>query len=140
MSIRVHSEQEAVERFSRRSLWVALVILLLLGAFAFATLAGAGLPGWTGALVSIGISAAVVALGRRPGSAKAQRVVHEDELHARSVALAQRDALVAVLVAQPVFALATTRLSGSSAAALMACGTVTLASIVLVASLLLRDR
>ena len=140
MSVQAHSEQETIERFSRRSLWAALTILLLLGAFAFAMLAGAGLPGWTGALVSVAISAAVVALGRRPGSAKAQRVVHEDELHARSVALAQRDALVAVLVAQPVFALATTQLPGSSAAALMACGTVTLGAVVLLASLLLRDR
>ena len=140
MSLQANAEQETVERFSRRSLWVALIILLLLGAFAFATLAGAGLPGWTGALVSVAISAAVVALGRRPGSAQAHRVSQEDELHARSVALAQRDALVAVLVAQPACAYATTQLAGLPPASLMACVTVTLGAIVLIASLLLRDR
>ena len=140
MSLQANVEQESVERFSRRSLWVALIILLLLGAFAFATLADAGLPGWTGALVSIAISVAVVALGRRPGSARAQRVSQEDELHAQSLGLAQRDALIAALVAQPLCAYATTQLTGIPPASLMACATVTLAAIVLIASLLLRDR
>ncbi len=140
MSNQADADQETVERFSRRSLWVALIIMLLLGAFGFATLAGAGVPGWTGALVAIAISAAVVALGRMPGSPKAQRALQQDELHRQSVGLAQRDALIAVLVAQPLCAYATTQLPLASAASLMACATVTLASVVLVASLLLRDR
>ena len=141
MSTHANTDQETVERFSRRSLWVALIIMLLLGAFAFATLAGTGVPGWTGGLVAIAISAAVVALGKMPGSPKAQRALQQDELHRQSVALAQRDALIAVLVAQPLYAYATTQVpSSSSAAPLMACATVTLGSVVLIASLLLRDR
>ena len=140
MSNQADADQETVERFSRRSLWVALIIMLLLGAFAFATLAGTGVPGWTGGLVAIAISAAVVALGKMPGSPKAQRALQQDELHRQSVALAQRDALIAVLVAQPLYAYATTQVPSSSAAPLMACATVTLGSVVLIASLLLRDR
>ena len=140
MSIQSHAEQETVERFSRRSLWVALIIVLLLGAFAFATLAGAGLPGWTGALLTIAISVAVVALGKMPGSPKAQRASQQDELHRQSVAMAQRDALIAVLVAQPLCAYVTTQASLPSAPALMACATLTLGSVVLLASILLRDR
>lgn len=140
MSNQADADQETVERFSRRSLWVALIIMLLLGAFAFATLAGTGVPGWSGGLVAIAISAAVVALGKMPGSPKAQRALQQDELHRQSVALAQRDALIAVLVAQPLYAYATTQVPSSSAAPLMACATVTLGSVVLIASLLLRDR
>ena len=140
MSIRADAEQESVERFSRRSLWAALIIMLLLGAFGLATLSGAGVPGWTGGLLAIAISAVVIALGRMPGSPKTQRALQEDELHRQSVALAQRDALIAVLVAQPVCAYATTQLPTSPAAPLMACATVTLSAVVLVASLLLRDR
>lgn len=140
MSTHANTDQETVERFSRRSLWVALIIMLLLGAFAFATLAGTGVPGWSGGLVAIAISAAVVALGKMPGSPKAQRALQQDELHRQSVALAQRDALIAVLVAQPLYAYATTQVPSSSAAPLMACATVTLGSVVLIASLLLRDR
>ena len=140
MSTHANTDQETVERFSRRSLWVALIIMLLLGTFAFATLAGTGVPGWTGGLVAIAISAAVVALGKMPGSPKVQRALQQDELHRQSVALAQRDALIAVLVAQPLYAYATTQVPSSSAAPLMACATVTLGSVVLIASLLLRDR
>ena len=140
MSIQADTEREAVERFSRRSLWVGLIIMLLLGGFAFATLSGTDMPGWAGAALTIAISVAVVALGKTPGSPSARRTLQQDELHQQSVGLAQRDALIAVLVAQPLCAVATTHISVSSATALMACATVTLGSVVLLASLLLRDR
>ena len=140
MSSHADAEEEVVERFSRRSLWVGLIIMLLLGGFAFATLSGVDVPGWAGAALTIAISAAVVALGKTPGSPSAQRVLQQDELHRQSVGLAQRDALIAVLVAQPLCAVATSRMAMPSATALMACATVTLGSIVLLASLLLRDR
>ena len=140
MSIQTHAEHDVVERFSRRSLWVGLTIILLLGGFAFATLSGTDVPGWAGAALTIAISAAVVALGKMPGSPKAQRALQQDELHRQSVAMAQRDALVAVLVAQPVCAYLATQVSVPSATALMACATLTLGSVVLLASILLRDR
>ena len=51
MSIQADCEHQAVERFSRRSLWVALFIMLVLGGFALATLAVSQTPAWTGGLV-----------------------------------------------------------------------------------------
>lgn len=140
MAIPADAEQEVVERFSRGSLWVALVIMLLLGGFAFATLAASEMPAWTGALVSMGIALAVIVLGRSPNLPRAQRAVQQDELHRQSLALAQRDALIAVLVAQPLCAYAIARVPMPAAAALMACATVTLGAVVLLASLLWRDR
>lgn len=133
-------EHEVVERFSRRSLWVALVIMLLFGGFAFATLAASDIPAWTGALVSMAIALAVVVVGRSPNFPRAHRVVQQDELRQQSLALAQRDALIAVLVAQPLCAYAIAQVAIPAAAALMACATVTLGAAVLLASLLWRDR
>ena len=140
MSTDAHAEHAVVERFSRRSLWVALLLLLLLGGFAFLSLAGTRVTSLAGALLSIAMSAAVVALGKRPGSPRAQRAVQEDELHQRSIGLAQRDALLAVLVAQPVGAYVTAQFELPWAAAWMACATVLAGAIVLLASLLWRDR
>ena len=134
------AEHEVVERFSRRSLWLALTIMLLLGGFAFATLVESGAAEWAGILLPLAIFAAIIALGKAPGSPRAQQAVQQDELHRQSVALAQRDALIAVLVAQPLFAAVTTQVSLPSATALMACATLTLGSVVLLASILLRDR
>ena len=140
MAVPTDIQHEVVERFSRRSLWVALVIMLLLGGFAFATLVASDMPAWTGALVSMAIALAVVVLGRSPNFPPAHRAVQQDELRQRSLALAQRDALIAVLVAQPLCAYAIAQAAIPAAAALMACATVTLGAVVLLASLLWRDR
>ena len=86
------------------------------------------------------ISAAVVVLGRAPAFPRAQRALEQDELHRQSVARAQRDALIAVLIAQPLFAYASAQVPQPSATAWMACATVTLGAIVLLASVLWRDR
>ncbi len=140
MAVPADTEHDVVERFSRRSLWAALAIMLVLGGFAVATLAETNLPAWTGALVSMAIALAVIVLGRSPDFPRAQRAVQQDELHRQSLALAQRDALIAVLVAQPLCAYAIAQAAVPASTALMACATVTLGAVVLLASLLWRDR
>jgi len=140
MQIEANAKHEVIEKFSRRSLWVALVIMTLLGLFAFWTLVGASGSRLAAALLPIAICVAVAALGKAPGTTRAQQAVQQDELRQRSLGLAQRDALIAVLAAQPLCAYATVQLALPSPSALMACATVTIGAIALLTSLLWRDR
>lgn len=140
MQIEANAEHEVIEKFSRRSLWTALVIMTLLGLFAFWTLIGANGSRLVAALLPIAICVAVAALAKAPGKTRAQRAVQQDELRQMSLGLAQRDALIAVLAAQPLCAYATVQLAMPSPSALMACATVTTGAIALLTSLLWRDR
>lgn len=64
MQIEAHGNQELVEQFSRRSLGAALVVMMLLGLFAFSVLTGMSPPPSLAALLAIAI--AVVVLASQP--------------------------------------------------------------------------
>jgi flagellar basal body-associated protein FliL len=140
MQIEARNENEAMQRFSRRSLWMALTLMGLLACFALSTFVDASMSRLAGALLPIAVVMAIVVLGRRPGSKQARQAVQQDELRQQSMGLAQRDALIAVLVAQPLFAVAAVEFPQPSPTALMACMTVLIGAIVLITSLLCRDR
>jgi len=139
-------ESEAIARHARRSLWLAIIILLTLGGFAAlaivaaSTLAWRDSATWAGSLVTIGILMTVAVLGKAPASRRAMASLQDDELRRQSVSRAQRDALLAVLAVQPVVALALTYFGADSPAALMACSTVVLGGVAFLGGILWRDR
>ena len=131
----------SLERHSRRSLWIVLVLLLVAGA---AILSPMGLPAWMMPLVPMALLVAVVGLKLSAKSAGAtsrtmERVL-DDEWRRRSLNLACRDALIVVMGLQPVLALVLTRWPVDVPAAFMAASTSIAGLVSLIASLLVRDR
>ena len=135
------TDLSSLVRYSRRSLWTVLALLLLIGV---AGLSPLGSTSWMPPLVPMAIVVAVIWLKWSARSAGAtprtmERLL-DDELRRRSLNLACRDALVIVMGLQPLLALALARWPVAVPAAFMAASTALAGVVSLIASLLVRDR
>jgi hypothetical protein len=141
MSSPTPADLPAWERYSRRSLWTVLVLLVLVGAIGLSPL---GSVPRLRPLVPVAIVIAVIALrwsARSVGAdSRVMRRVFDDELRRQSLALAFRDALIAVMGMQPLLAIGITMWPFAVPAAFMACATAEVGLVTLIASLLIRDR
>jgi hypothetical protein len=116
MTAEQYTESELLVKFSRRGLWVALVLLGILGAYAvvinlFPDSAVAAMANRLASMLPIAIIIALIALR---SSLKATRIdprtnsiniLLQDELRQHSLNRAYRNALAAVLLTQPLLAL-----------------------------------
>jgi hypothetical protein len=144
------NETEELARYSRRSLWTMLVLVLLIGAWAAVSI---GLPGTEAAAFasrfSIPLPAIIIvaAIALKPAkgvrvdpSAPAMKAFLKDELRQASLNLACRNGFLSVLLVQPLLALAPTWIAVARPASMMACLTLTTGALVAIASMLYYDR
>lgn len=144
------NETEELARLSRRSLWTMLVLVLLFGAWGALSIGLAGPQGQALAArfsvpLPMFIVIAAFALKPKKGlridpAAPATKAFWQDELRQASLNLACRNGFLAVLLVQPLLALAPAWLPLAHPAALMACLTLTTGALVAIASMLYYDR
>jgi hypothetical protein len=115
----VSTATDLLVQHSRRQLWVALVLVVILGSGALALLAfpgGVFAKGWQNLMFVYPeiIAGALLSLRRSKrqlagvSAAHLQAVVAGDELRRHSLSLAWRNGFFVMLLAQPVFGLAVT--------------------------------
>lgn len=138
---------ESLVSYSHRSLWVALALILVLGATAvsLAVFPGAKIAGNIAALLPLAIVFAAVSLRSRGGKLAARhpgamKAIQDDELRQQSLSRAYRNGLFAVIAAQPLLAFVLASSAASFPLAVMAAVTVTTGAAVVLASLLAYDR
>lgn len=134
---------DTLVRLSRRSLWTAFFLIALIGASGLLQLLA---PSSQAAqklamLLPVCIVIAVVALRRvaRPDAATLN-IIRDDELRQAALGRAYRSGLFAVVVLQPVLAVALTSSSANNQVALMAASTALLGVLVFLGSFLYFDR
>jgi len=145
------NQTELLVKRSRRGLWIALSLMLVLGAYAlvinlFPDSEAAASGGHLMALLPIAIIIALAVMhASRDGvsgkpRSKAMQAVLGDELRQQSLHRAYRNALVAVLLAQPALALLVSVPTGPNPVVLMAGLTVLTGVATLLGSFLTYDR
>lgn len=135
---------EVAVQFSRRSLWFAMLMVILLAAAALQVLLapGTGRPLML-ALPFIGIFGCIALAARRsltPKAAAEMRALQSDELRQHSLNKANRNGFITMLAAQPVLAVATLDVASGSVGAVMATATVAAGALVAIGSVLWHDR
>ena len=142
---------ETLTRFARRSLWLALLLILLLGVYAvlanaFPESSAARHGGWLMSLLPIAIVFAIVWLrsslrGADANTANApmQAVLH-DELRQISVHKAYRAAFFSMLLCQPILGFTLAWVALPAAPQIMATVTVVVGACVFLTTFLLCDR
>jgi hypothetical protein len=147
----MNNHSELLVKVSQRGLWIALSLMLVLGAYALVInlvpdSGAAAAGGHLMTLLPIAIIVAIAAMhssGKRlrgEPRAKAMQAVLHDELRQQSLHRAYRNALVAVLLAQPALALLTWVTAVPHPMVLMASLTVLAGVATVLGSLLAYDR
>lgn len=145
------NDSDSLVRYSHRVLWVALALLLALGAYAvlinvFPDGEAAALANRLFAMFPVAV---VICLGALRWSLKgasmdprsaAMQAVLNDELRQLSLSRSYRNALVAVLLAQPLLVLLSYLVPLANPVALMACATALIGVMTVLGSLLAYDR
>jgi hypothetical protein len=138
-----HSSTDALIRLSRRSLWTAFSLIALIGAAGMLQLLvpASQLGQKLAMLLPVFIVMAVVGLRRiaRPDTA-AMTIVLDDELRQVALGRAYRHGLFAVLILQPLLAVALTTAGVAHAVPLMAVATALAGALVFLGSFLYFDR
>jgi hypothetical protein len=145
------TETDELVRYSRRSLWTCLLLILLFGlpaalSIGFPDTAAGGLFKQFSTMFPIVIIVALAALkssakrARTDPSGPAMRAILHDELRGAAVNRAYRNAFMGVMVLQPVLAVWLTRSAMPDPLAFSTCVTVLLGVVVLLASILAYDR
>jgi hypothetical protein len=151
MTAEPYTESELLVKFSRRGLWVALVLLGALGAYAivinlFPDSAAAAMANLLARMLPIAIIIALAALrsslkgARTDSRTNSINALLQDELRQHSLNRAYRNALVAVLLAQPMLALVLTWTTMPYPVVLMASMTALIGACTVVCSMLAYDR
>lgn len=142
---------ETLTRFARRSLWLALLLILLLGVYAVLANAFPGSSAahrgtWLMTLLPIAIVFAIVWLRSSPRGADAnaanapmQAVLH-DELRQLGMHKAYRAAFFSMLLCQPILGFTLAWMALSAVPLIMATVTVVVGASVFLATFLLCDR
>jgi hypothetical protein len=145
------SEADQLLRYSRRGLWIALGLILLIGASATATL---GFPASEAAVAARSMWLLlpvfiVLAVGGLKSTARgirtdpngpAMRAILGDELRQDSLKRSYRNAFLGMMIAQPLLAFAPTWMVVAHPTSVMACLTIVTGMTVMFASLLYYDR
>lgn len=144
------NETEELTRYARRNLWLVLLLVLLLGVWAVASvgLAGADAAAFAARMaivLPVFIVIAAVALKPKKGvntdpAGPAMKAMLNDELREASLNRACRNGFLSVLMVQPLLAFAPTWVAITHPAALMACLTVVTGVVVALATMLYYDR
>lgn len=140
-----HTEQ--LVQLSRRQLWLALVFIFVFGTIAIVQLA---FPGqhmhklWSNSPVVIIVALASLSRAIRrvkeKATASGMRVVLDDELRQASLQRAYRNAFFAMLVLQPLMALAVTTFALANSVAVMAAASALGGAVAMLGSFLYYDR
>ena len=148
MNTTTPNEAEILQRYSRRSLWIGMLLVLLIGAAASPSLAfpntevfrylATWLPIFT-VCALFGLKRSAKGLRATP-SAHAMKELMNDELRQQSLKLAYRNGFFAVLLVQPLLALAPMSIEVAYPAPFTACLTIITGVVVAIASLLYFDR
>lgn len=141
----IETDTDTLVRYSRRVLWTLLFLFLLFGAAAFIVLGSPHSFSRGAWQLPISIFIIVLAgLGAAPSGARRNRsalnALQNDELRQHSLQRAFRNGFFAVLLAQPLLALAPLWIEISYPVPLMACLTLVTGVLVTTASLLYYDR
>lgn len=137
---------ESLVAYSHRSLWIALVFVVLTGAIMIRLVLSPGGDVTTLAvMIPIAVPIMVAALRVRGGklaeeNPEVMKSIQHDELRQHSLHLACRNGFVAALVCQPVLAFALTVAAIPSPLVIMAAMTVTVSTAVVLGSVLYYDR
>jgi len=142
------NEAEILVRYSRRGLWTMLVLFLLIGSAAVTSLAfpESNAFGRLGLSLPIMIVIAFAGLkasargARTDPSGPAMKALLNDELRQDSLKRAYRNGFFAVLIVQPLVALAPSWIALAHPVPLMACLTIVTGVVAMTASLLYYDR
>jgi hypothetical protein len=138
-----HSPTDALIRLSRRSLWTAFILIALIGAAGMLQLLAPAsqLGQKVATLLPVFIVMAVVGLRRiaRPDAA-GMKIVLADELRQVALGRAYRNGLFAVLVLQPLLAVALATAGVANALPLMAAATALAGALAFLGSFLYFDR
>jgi hypothetical protein len=150
MAAKIH-DTDALVRLSRRNLWFALVMILLLGITGVlasgvieSRAATAAAKVWI--LLPLVISIGVIALKTAAKGAFANPIdpaltaVMSDELRQASLQRAYRNGFMGILILQPLLVLLLPWTSVVYPSAVMACATVTAGAVIVLGSLLYYDR
>jgi hypothetical protein len=151
MTTEPYAESELLVKFSRRGLWIALLVLGILGAYAvlinlFPDSAVAVMASRLARMLPIAIIIALVSLRSSLKSARIDprtnsiNLLLQDELRQYSLNRAYRNALAAVLLAQPILALLLTWTTLPYPVVLMASVTALIGTGTVVGSMLVYDR
>jgi hypothetical protein len=147
----MNTTSDLLVKHSHRSLWLALGLLLVLGAYALILnlapdSAVAAQAGRLAVLLPLAIVIALAVLRRKLGgisgdpAGKEMKAVLQDELRRQAMQQACRNGLLAVLVAQPVLALLLTLVTVAQPVLLMATVTGLLGVATVLGSILVLDR
>lgn len=137
---------ESLVAYSHRSLWIALVFVVLTGAIMIKlVLSPGGSITPLAVMIPIAVPIMVAALRVRGGKLAEQnpdmmKSIQYDELRQHSLNLACRNGFIAALVCQPVLGFALTVAAIPSPLAVMAALTVTVSTAVVLGSVLYYDR
>lgn len=146
-----HDATETLTRFARGGLWLALLLILLLGVYAvltnvFPQSSAAHYGGWLMSLLPIAIVIAIVWLrssirgaNAHAANAPMQAVLH-DELRQMSMHKACRAAFFGMLLCQPILGFTLAWMALPAAPQIMATVTVLVGACVFIATFLLCDR
>lgn len=137
---------ESLVAYSHRSLWIALVFVVLTGAIMIKLVLSPG-GGITTLAVMIPIAVPIIAAALRVRGGKlaeqhpeVMKSIQYDELRQHSLNLGCRNGFLAALVCQPVLGYGLTVAAIASPLVLMAALTVTISTAVVLASVLYYDR
>jgi hypothetical protein len=145
------NEADRLMRYSRLSLWTALVLVLLMGATAAAAIGFPASPAGAffanlGVAYPIMIAIAAAALktsakgARTDPSSPGMKALLNDELRTASMNYAYRNSFFSVIAVQPLLVIAPTWLAVARPVSVMACLTLTTGAVVMLASVLYYDR
>jgi hypothetical protein len=143
------AETEILVRYARRSLWNTLVVVLLFGGAAALSLASPESHAFSHLATALPMIILFAYAAVRKASAKGARTdlsasaikaLLNDELRQYSMKLAYRNGFFAVLLAQPLLALAPTWIKFAYPVSFMACVTIVIGVVTMMASLLYYDR
>lgn len=140
---------ESLVELSRRQLWTAVTIILVLGIFGISRLlrpdsefsqAAGKLSTFYPVMIVI-VGATLRAAGKRTAASRAaMTAIRNDELRQASLARAFRNGFMALLLLQPLLAVALTWKSAPNPVAVMACASAVAGALVFLLSLLYYDR
>jgi hypothetical protein len=141
----MNAAYDVLERYSRRSLWTLLFLLIAIGAGAALSLAYPAVSRLSMLIPLMFVIAAAALRSSAKGadvnpSSPGMKAILNDELRQASMHRAFRNAFLAVLIAQPLLAFLPELVAIDRPAPLMAVVTIWIGMIVMVASVLYHDR
>lgn len=139
----IDSPADALVRLSRRSLWTAVILIALIGASGMLQLLAPASRAATSLAMMLPVAIVIAVIGLRSASAPdaaSLTIVLDDELRHAALSQAYRNGLFAVLIAQPLLAVALATAGVVHALPAMAAATALTGALAFLGSFLYLDR